>query len=162
LGEFVNYLVIFHKPRFFATEHFTFEELTFTAKEEYKEKNQIEAENYENNLRRVALELLEPIRTGLEKQIDVHSGFRGDSLNRAVGGSVTSQHCVGEAADFNVKGYDDRKGQIAVVQWIKDKGIKFGQLLLERGCIHISLGDKMEIAEYSVETKTKQPIKEIV
>lgn len=144
------------------SKYFSFEEMTFTAKDEFKEKNKLEAEDYENNLRRVAVELLEPIRTGLGKQIDIHSGFRGKSLNEAVGGSKTSQHCLGEAADFNIKGYDDRKGQIAVVQWVKDKGIKFGQLLLERGCIHISLGDKMEIAEYDVQTKMKQPIKEIV
>lgn len=145
------------------SEHFTFEEMTFTAKEEFKEKNKFEAEDYENSLRRVAVELLEPIRVGLGKQIDIHSGFRGKSLNEAVGGSATSQHCLGEAADFNIKGYDDRKGQIAVVQWIKDnKGIKFGQLLLERGCIHISLGGKMEIAEYDVATKSKKPIIEVV
>src|SRR3990167_5552452 len=123
------------------SEHFTFEEMTFTSRAEFKEKNTSEAEDYENNLRRVAVELLEPIRIGLGKRIDIHSGFRGRSLNEAVGGSISSQHCFGEAADFNIKGYDDRKGQIAVIQWIKDSGLKFGQLLLERGCIHISLGN---------------------
>ena len=30
----------------------------------------------------------------------INSGYRGPALNRAVGGSATSQHCNGEAVDI--------------------------------------------------------------
>jgi zinc D-Ala-D-Ala carboxypeptidase len=153
--------------------HFTLEELTSTAQAvdangdgiatvaEFLEQNLKEAEGFRPSLKRVAVELLEPIRQGLGKPITINSGFRGFTLNKLVGGAVTSQHCKGEAADFNVEGYEDRAGQIAVIRWVIESGIPFGQLLLERGCIHISLGDKREVAEYNVKAKTKIPIPEL-
>jgi zinc D-Ala-D-Ala carboxypeptidase len=32
----------------------------------------------------------------------INSGYRGKELNKAVGGSATSQHCKGQAADIEV------------------------------------------------------------
>ncbi len=155
--------------------HFSFEELTTTAKAadlngdgvatvaEFVDQNRSEAKEFRPSLTRVAMELLEPIRNGLGKPIKVNSGFRGFTLNKIVGGSMTSQHCRGEAVDFDVEGYEDRAGMIAVIQWVLDSKIPFGQLLLERGCIHISLGEKRQVAEAwhdGVEWK-KKPIHEL-
>ncbi|MFH1489804.1 MAG: D-Ala-D-Ala carboxypeptidase family metallohydrolase [Pseudomonadota bacterium] len=42
---------------------------------------------------------LQPIRSKLEFPIRINSGYRSPLLNKLVGGSATSQHCVGEAAD---------------------------------------------------------------
>src|SRR3990167_5704421 len=153
--------------------HFTFDELTGTSQavdvngdklatvEEMLEQNRKEAEDFRPFLKRVAVELLEPIRSGLGKPITINSGFRGFTLNEKVGGALSSQHCLGEAADFNVEGYEDRVGQIAVIEWVIESAIPFGQLLLERGCIHISLGEKREVFEYDVRLKTKTPIPEL-
>jgi hypothetical protein len=147
------------------TEHFSFDELTVTDHTDLQADNRKEAEAYAANLTAVAKNLLEPVRVGMGKPIIINSGFRGKTLNQRVGGSATSQHCLGQAADFNVKGYADRAGQIAVLGWMiedfKKRGYKWGQLLLERGCIHASLGAKCEVAEYDVPTKTKKPIVEL-
>ncbi len=156
--------------------HFTLEELTSTSKavdkngdgflsaqehEDFKAQNLEESLEFRDQLKRVAVELLEPIRSGLKKPISINSGFRGYTLNLLVGGTLTSQHCRGEAADFKVKGYEDRAGQIAVIRWVIESGIPFGQLLIERGCIHISLGEKREVAEWDVPTQKKTPIPEL-
>lgn len=71
----------------------------------------------------------------------INSGYRGPELNRAVGGSATSQHCNGEAVDIEVPGvanYD-------VAKFIQDN-LDFDQLILEfytpgipdSGWVHVS------------------------
>jgi len=140
------------------SEHFSFEELTITEEKDLIEENRKEAENFKDSLTKVAKELLEPIRIGLNLPVRITSGYRGKTLNERVGGSLTSQHCKGEAADFEVQGYDTREKRIEVIKWIVKQGFSFGQLLLERNIIHISLGTKKEIAEYTVDTKKKIPL----
>lgn len=161
------------------SKHFTFKELTATdqmvdsngdglaTNAEMLALNQQEAMQYLETLRRVANELLEPVRVGLGMPMTITSGYRGKTLNAMVKGSPTSQHCLGQAADFKTKGHDDRAGRIAVVRWMMEdfncRGYRFGQLLLERGCIHISLGTKCEVAE-AIHNGVKwdlKPIKEL-
>lgn len=58
----------------------------------------------------------------------VHSGYRCQGLNSAIGGSKTSQHMQFEAADFHVHGRDF----VEVFEWIwKKSDIDFSQLILE-------------------------------
>lgn len=141
------------------SKSFTLDELTTTQLAQHLEANRYEALNHLPALKAVATDLLQPIRDHFGP-VRVTSGYRGKALNAAVGGSASSQHCKGEAADFNVDGYEDEAGQLKVMRWVvKESGIKFRQLLLERGCIHISLphmaaGDG-EVARYDVPTKTK-------
>ena len=58
--------------------------------------------------------------------VTITSGYRSPELNKAIGGSVTSDHCKGCAADFEVPGLDNK--QLAL--WIEDNLI-FKQLILE-------------------------------
>lgn len=143
------------------SKNFTFEELTMTQLRDHLESNREEAKKYEAQLKRVAEELLEPIRALFKKPITVNSGFRGVTLNEKIGGSKTSQHCLGEAADFNIAGWDtDEKLLEAAKKIYKElPDLKFGQLLVEYGCLHISLGTKRELAYYEVSTKKRTPIK---
>jgi len=71
----------------------------------------------------------------------INSGYRGPTLNEAVGGSATSQHCKGEAVDIEVPGvanYD-------IAKWIEDN-LEYDQLILEfytpgipdSGWVHVS------------------------
>ena len=71
----------------------------------------------------------------------INSGYRGAELNKAIGGSATSQHCKGEAADIECPGtpnYD-------VAKYIQDE-LEFDQLILEfytpgipdSGWVHVS------------------------
>lgn len=48
----------------------------------------------------LAKEIFDPIRKFRGKAIKINSGYRSSALNRAVGGSKTSQHCTGEAVDL--------------------------------------------------------------
>lgn len=56
------------------------------------------------NLRALCVQVLEPVRALFGRYIIVTSGFRCVTLNRLIGGAVTSQHLYGEAADFIVRG----------------------------------------------------------
>jgi zinc D-Ala-D-Ala carboxypeptidase len=47
-------------------------------------------------------------------------------LNKAVGGSATSQHCKGEAVDMEVPGVPNYE----LAKWIQDN-LEFDQLILE-------------------------------
>lgn len=68
--------------------------------------------------------VFEPIRAFVGKPIKINSGFRSAALNRAIGGSSTSQHCKGEAIDIPVSA--------KVFHYIKDN-LVFDQLIWEFG-----------------------------
>lgn len=57
-----------------------------------------------NNLTNLCNNVLEPLRELLGRPILITSGYRSPLLNQAIGGSKTSQHCIGQAADFHVNG----------------------------------------------------------
>ena len=121
------------------TQHFSFEELTRTRQADLQDDNRKEARDYFDRLRLVA-EMLEVIRTKFGV-VRVTSGFRGPALNKAVGGSSSSQHSKGEAADIvcPTVTVDD------LHKWIvTESGLPFGQCILEKppgsAWIHISLG----------------------
>lgn len=48
----------------------------------------------------------EPLRRHVGRPVRVTSGYRSPELNHALGGSPTSQHLTGEAADLKVRGMD--------------------------------------------------------
>ena len=52
-----------------------------------------------DNLQNLVTNVLQPLRTLLRTPFQITSGFRCDDLNRRIGGSINSQHCVGQAAD---------------------------------------------------------------
>jgi zinc D-Ala-D-Ala carboxypeptidase len=58
--------------------------------------------------------------------VTITSGYRSPELNKAIGGSTTSDHCKGLAADFEVVGFDNKE----LALWIKDN-LVFKQLILE-------------------------------
>ena len=57
-----------------------------------------------DNLRRLCQLVLEPLRVKLARPVVITSGYRSLALNRAVGGSPTSHHMQGRAADIIVPG----------------------------------------------------------
>ena len=119
--------------------HFTFDELTRTGQTALQDANRREARDYVDKLKLVA-EMLEVIRAKFGA-VRVNSGFRGPAVNAAVGGSATSQHSKGEAADIVCPAVT-----VDVLhKWIVvESGLAFGQCILEKppgsAWIHISLG----------------------
>ena len=51
-------------------------------------------------MRLLCEKVFEPLRYHFSKPIRISSMFRGEALNKAVGGSSSSQHCKGEAMDI--------------------------------------------------------------
>ena len=80
------------------------------------------------NLERL-IEVMDKIREAWGGPIIVTSGFRPkDTLNKAVGGSPTSAHCVALACDFHPK-----SGNImALAALIATMEMEFDQLILEK------------------------------
>ena len=64
----------------------------------------------------VAEKCFEPLRTWYGKPIKVNSFYRSDLLNRAVKGSLTSQHKKGEAIDIDAGSKEENK---KLFEWIK-------------------------------------------
>jgi len=71
--------------------------------------------------------VFEPLRLYLGRAITISSGYRSPALNRAIGGSATSQHSKAEAIDVNI----GAKGFF----YIKDN-LEFDQLIWEFGTDH--------------------------
>ena len=80
-----------------------------------------------NNLLYI-IERLDKIREEWGGPIIVTSGYRSQALNKAVGGSKTSAHCVGLAADIQPKSGNimDLAALIATME------MEFDQLILEK------------------------------
>jgi putative chitinase len=78
------------------------------------------------NLKKVCEKILEPVRTHFAKPIRINSGYRGPALNSAVGGSSKSQHCNGQAVDFEIDGLANP----VLAKWVADN-CEFDQIILE-------------------------------
>lgn len=80
------------------------------------------------NLGYLSNNLLEPLRTLLGKAIYISSGYRCERLNKAVGGSATSQHRYGQAVDIQVFGLSPK----SLYTIIKNSKLQYDQLILEK------------------------------
>ena len=120
------------------SEHFRLSEFTRSATAiRYGIDNQPEIEDIEA-LQSLCVNVLEPLRRRFGV-IRITSGYRSPKLNSVIGGSRTSQHMRGEAADIHVGSLEVAKKMFAYIM----ANIDFDQLLLEmKGgrvhCLHIS------------------------
>lgn len=82
--------------------------------------------------------VLDPVREAWGKPITVTSGYRCPELNRIVGGSKTSHHMRGMAADITT---GNRVENRRLFQLIQDIGVPFTQLIDENNFswVHVSL-----------------------
>jgi hypothetical protein len=97
------------------------------------------------NLTELAGKVLQPVRDHFAKGVKVNSGFRHPDVNAKVGGSKTSDHCKGQAADIEIPGVPNAE----LAEWVKDN-LEFRQLILEfytpgipdSGWVHVSYDPK--------------------
>ena len=130
--------MITYDPRLILSRHFTLEELTRTDNRDFIEKNHEEAMQYYDNLAKLCETVLEPVRELLGIPITITSGFRCEMLNSSIGGSPTSQHRFGEAADTVYSGHDLK----AIYNEIAWSNIPYSQVIFEFGqWIHIGMLD---------------------
>ena len=92
-------------------------------------------------LQALAENVLQPVRNYFGMGVKVNSAYRHPDVNRAVGGSTTSDHCKGMAADIEIPGIPNAE----LAEWIQDN-LEFRQLILEfytpgvpdSGWVHVS------------------------
>jgi len=68
------------------------------------------------NMTRLCECVLQPVRNHFSKGVKVNSGFRHPNVNAKVGGSKTSDHCKGMAADIEIPGVANAD----LAKWIVD------------------------------------------
>jgi hypothetical protein len=93
-----------------------------------------------SNLQALVVNILQPVRNSLGP-ITINSGYRSPAVNVAVGGSPTSDHCRGMAADIEIAGYDNKM----LAKFI-EQNFRFTQVILEfyedgqpsSGWVHVS------------------------
>lgn len=96
-----------------------------------------------NNINALVLNVLDPLRAKIGRPIIITSGYRNQRVNELVGGSKTSQHLSGQAADIHVQDYTPQQMDI-VYQTIR-MFFDFDQLIFypSKNIIHVSWnGDK--------------------
>ena len=116
--------------------HFTLEELTNSQTAVRQGIDNVPPPHELQNLFRVA-EILEQVRDLVGKPINVSSGYRSPSLNKAIGGAPDSAHVKGLAADINAYGMSARDLALK----IQASGILYDQLIYEGTWVHIGLSD---------------------
>ena len=57
------------------------------------------------NIKALVSNVLDPLRAMIGRPIIITSGYRSQRVNELIGGSKTSQHLLGKAADIHVQGY---------------------------------------------------------
>lgn len=114
------------------------------------------------NLRLLCEKVLQPVRDHYGKGVKVNSAYRSPESNAAVGGSKTSDHCKGMAADIEIPGVANAD----LAQWIMDN-LDYTQLILEfytpgipdSGWVHVSYDPnnlkKQELTATKVAGKTQ-------
>jgi uncharacterized protein YcbK (DUF882 family) len=93
------------------------------------------------NLKRLCEKVLQPVREHFKTGVKVNSGFRHPDVNAKVGGSKTSDHCKGQAADIEIPGVPNAD----LAKWITEN-LDFTQVILEfytqgvpdSGWVHVS------------------------
>jgi zinc D-Ala-D-Ala carboxypeptidase len=114
------------------------------------------------NLRLLCEKVLQPVRDHYGKGVKVNSAYRSPESNAAVGGSKTSDHCKGMAADIEIPGVANAD----LAQFIMDN-LDYTQLILEfytpgipdSGWVHVSYDPnnlkKQELTATKVAGKTQ-------
>ena len=123
-------------------------------------------EEHANNMIILAENIFEPLRSHVGKPICINSMYRSEALNKAVGGSMTSQHCKGQAMDI-----DDKYGNATnaeMFNYIKNN-LDFDQMIWEFGddknpnWVHVSYVNEIDnrnrcLKAYKENGKTKYKV----
>lgn len=107
------------------------------------------------NLQRLVTDCLQPLRDEVGAGIFISSGFRPLELNTRIGGSKTSAHMRGDAADLKVT----RQLPFETSELIVVMGLPFDQVIHEFGVwVHWGMGDILrseQLTAYKKDGKTR-------
>lgn len=120
--------LVFGQPGFY----FTWQELTHTTKRYRNEPNTSQCQN----LKRLASNVLDPLREITGSALYVTSGFRSVAVNNATANSVpNSRHLQGKAADIYSKKYNP--DELAAL--VREYGIPHHYMQVYPDHLHISI-----------------------
>jgi len=123
------------------TPNFSLHELTKSETALRHDMDNIPGDAEVASLKLLAEKVLQPVRDHYAKGVKVNSGFRHPNVNAAVGGSRTSDHTRGMAADIEIPGVPNHE----LAEWVKSN-LSYTQLILEfytrgvpdSGWVHVS------------------------
>ena len=123
------------------TTNFTLNELTQSETALRKGLDNAPTQDIISALQTLAVNVLQPVRDHYGRGVKVNSGYRSPEVNASVGGSKTSDHCKGQAADIEIPGVANAE----LAAYIRDE-LQFTQLILEfytpgvpdSGWVHVS------------------------
>ena len=103
-----------------------------------------------SNLKDIAVNVFQPIREHFNTPIGISSGYRSEKLNKAIGGSKTSQHSKGQALDLDAELYGGLTNK-QIFEFIRDN-LDYDQLINEfdYSWVHVSynrLGNRKQVLE---------------
>ena len=113
------------------SEHFKLSEFTQSGTARRHKVKNVPGPREVERLRFLCVKSLEPMRRRFGA-IRITSGFRCKKLNALVGGSTTSQHVLGEAADIHTGGRELSEKMFGFAK----QNIPFDQLILEHNPAH--------------------------
>jgi hypothetical protein len=123
------------------TKNFTLSEMTKSETALRHDMDNTPDQTVISNLQALAVHVLQPVRDHYGKGVKVNSGYRSPDVNARVGGSRTSDHTRGMAADIEIPGVPNAE----LAEWIRGN-LPFTQLILEfytqgvpdSGWVHVS------------------------
>lgn len=127
-------------------KYFTIGELVSSTTADRRGINNRCSKEQADNLIRLVDNVLDPLREAYGKPIRVTSGYRSEELNKAVGGSPTSDHRSGRAADI-VGTPATRDENEKLFYLIQSLALPYKQLIWEKGdatgpdWVHVSYQD---------------------
>ena len=138
------------------SKNFTLAEMTFSQTAQRLGINNTPNQSHINKMKSLCTHILQPLRDNLGVPIKVTSGYRSPALNKAIGGSQTSQHSNGEAVDIVVNGMTPRQVCLKIIE-LK---LPFDQLILEYDSwVHVSYSPRHRRQKLTInKSGTKQGI----
>ncbi len=112
------------------SEHLSLAEVTRSETAKRRGISNMPTPEHIENFKLLAEKVFQPIRDHFGVPIRISSGYRSKELNTAIGGSLSSQHCQGEAIDIDMDGTTVTNSEI--FNYIKDN-LNFDQLIWEFG-----------------------------
>jgi hypothetical protein len=114
------------------SEHLSLAEVSRSETAKRRGISNIPTAEHLENFKKLAENIFEPIREHFGVPIHISSGYRSKELNTAIGGSLSSQHCQGEAIDIDMDDSGSGVTNADVYNFIKDN-LNFDQLIWEFG-----------------------------
>lgn len=132
-------------------KYFTFQELIKSTTATKRGINNQPDEEAKKNLEALVENILDPLREAWGRPIIVSSAYRCKELNEAVGGSKTSQHMTGEAADIRAIS-DTKEDNKKLYELIRNLNLPVDQCINEHDYdwVHVSYGKRNRRQYFSI------------